>query len=156
MFTVKRVEPDRRRWWRLIWYYTVVIQVIWRSGFSKISHFLELILMEHIDTKNSLDSKLHIYFICSIGIRSRNWVVQVCFQAAFCNFAIFRLEIYLVLYWIQQPKISQILLFHWIVWYKKLLTKDIDLLNSAWKEMVLLFRISKFITSSINGLTNLF
>ena len=42
------------------------------------------------------------------------------------------------------------------VWYKKPLTKDIDLLNSAGKEMVLLFRISKFITSSINGLTNLF
>ena len=29
--------------------------------------------MEHVGMKNSLDSKLQIYLIYSIGIRSRNW-----------------------------------------------------------------------------------
>ena len=38
---------------------------------STISRFLVRILMEHIDIKNSLDSKLQIYSICSIRIRSR-------------------------------------------------------------------------------------
>ena len=38
---------------------------------SKISHFLDGILIEHIDTKSSVDSKLQIYSICSIRIRSR-------------------------------------------------------------------------------------
>ena len=38
------------------------------SGFSKIFHFLERVLTEHIELKNSLDSKLQIYFICSIRI----------------------------------------------------------------------------------------
>ena len=37
-----------------------------RRGFLKISQFLELILTEHIDVKNSLVSKLQIYYICSI------------------------------------------------------------------------------------------
>ena len=40
-------------------------------GFSKISHFLGRVLIEHIDMKNSLDSKLQIYSICSIRTRSR-------------------------------------------------------------------------------------
>ena len=38
---------------------------------SKISHFLDGILIEHIDTKSSVDSKLQIYSICSIRTRSR-------------------------------------------------------------------------------------
>ena len=37
-----------------------------------ISRFLEVILMEHIDMKSSLESKLQIGYICSIRIRSRN------------------------------------------------------------------------------------
>ena len=37
-----------------------------------ISRFIEVILIEHIDTKGSLDSKLQIDYICSIRIRSRN------------------------------------------------------------------------------------
>ena len=41
-------------------------------GFSKISHFLERILMEHIDMKNSLDSQLQIDSLCSIRIHSRS------------------------------------------------------------------------------------
>ena len=41
--------------------------------FSKISHFLEGILMEHIDMKNRLDSKLHVSSMFSIRIRSRKW-----------------------------------------------------------------------------------
>ena len=41
------------------------------GGFLTISQILERILMEHIDMKNSLDSKLQIYSICSIRIRSR-------------------------------------------------------------------------------------
>ena len=40
-------------------------------GFLKISHFLEGILMELIDTDYSLDSKLQICSICFIRIRSR-------------------------------------------------------------------------------------
>ena len=39
--------------------------------FSKISYFLERIPMEHMGTKDSLDSKLQIYFTCSIRIRPR-------------------------------------------------------------------------------------
>ena len=39
---------------------------------SKISQLLERILMEHIDTKNKLDSKLQICYTCSIRIRSRS------------------------------------------------------------------------------------
>ena len=35
--------------------------------------FLERILMEHIGTKISLDSKLQNYSICSTRIRSRKW-----------------------------------------------------------------------------------
>ena len=38
---------------------------------SKITHFLEGILMEHIDIKISLDSKLQVYTICSVRIQSR-------------------------------------------------------------------------------------
>ena len=41
------------------------------SGFSKISHFLEFVLVEHIDMKNSLNSKLPIYFIYSFRTSSR-------------------------------------------------------------------------------------
>ena len=41
------------------------------SGLLKIFHFLERILMEHMDMKNDLDSKIQIYSICSIRIRSR-------------------------------------------------------------------------------------
>ena len=37
-----------------------------------ISRFLEGILMEYIDMKCSLDSKLQIFSSCSIGIPSRN------------------------------------------------------------------------------------
>ena len=40
-------------------------------GFLKISLFLERILTEHIDMKNSLDYKPQIYSICSIRVRSR-------------------------------------------------------------------------------------
>ena len=39
--------------------------------FSKISHFLEQVLMEHEDVKSSLDSKLQVYSNCSVRIRSR-------------------------------------------------------------------------------------
>ena len=39
--------------------------------FSTISHFLERILIEHIEMKNNLDYKLQIYSVCSIRIRSR-------------------------------------------------------------------------------------
>ena len=39
--------------------------------FSRISHFLERTLMEYVDIKNRLDSKLDIYCIYSIRIRSR-------------------------------------------------------------------------------------
>ena len=42
------------------------------TGFSKIFRFLERILMDHIEMKNSLESMLQIDLICSIGIRSRN------------------------------------------------------------------------------------
>ena len=41
------------------------------AGVSKISRFLERILMEHIDMNNSLDSKLQTYPMCSIRTRSR-------------------------------------------------------------------------------------
>ena len=41
------------------------------SGSSKISHFLERIRMEHIDSKVSSDCKLQISSICSIRNRSR-------------------------------------------------------------------------------------
>ena len=40
------------------------------GGFSTISQFLERILMEHIDIKNSLDFRLKICCICSLRIRS--------------------------------------------------------------------------------------
>ena len=40
--------------------------------FSAISRFLERILMEHIESKNSVESKLQINSICSIRIQSRN------------------------------------------------------------------------------------
>ena len=51
----------------------VILGIYWLEicSFSKISHFLERILMEHIDMKNSLDSKLQVYSMCSIRIRSR-------------------------------------------------------------------------------------
>ena len=41
-------------------------------SFSKITHFQERILMEYIDKKNSLDSKLEVCSICSFRNRSRN------------------------------------------------------------------------------------
>ena len=43
--------------------------------FSKISWFVEGILIEHIDTKAGSDSKLQIFFICSIRISPRKWVI---------------------------------------------------------------------------------
>ena len=50
---------------------------IWRvlrfCGFSEKSHFLEQILMEHIDVKNSLNSKLKICSMCFIRTRSGKW-----------------------------------------------------------------------------------
>ena len=39
--------------------------------FFKISYFLERIRIEHVEMKNSLDSKLQINSTCSIRIRSR-------------------------------------------------------------------------------------
>ena len=39
--------------------------------FSKISYFLERVLVEHIDMKDSLDSSLQTCSLCSIRIRSR-------------------------------------------------------------------------------------
>ena len=39
--------------------------------FFKISHLLEQILMEYVDMKNSLDSRLQICSICSVKIRPR-------------------------------------------------------------------------------------
>ena len=39
--------------------------------FFKISHLLERVLMEHIDMKNNLDSKLQLYSVYSIRILSR-------------------------------------------------------------------------------------
>ena len=41
-------------------------------SFSKITHFLERILMEHIETKISLESKQQIESMCSSRIWSRN------------------------------------------------------------------------------------
>ena len=52
-----------------------ILQMDWNyaaSFLSKISHFLERILMEHIDKKNSLDSKQQVCRIYFIEIRSRN------------------------------------------------------------------------------------
>ena len=43
-----------------------------RSSFSRISYFLERILMEHIELNCSLDSELTFISICSIKIPSRN------------------------------------------------------------------------------------
>ena len=54
--------------------YTVNLHKV-STSFSTISWFLEGILMQHVDMKLSLDSKLQIDFICSIGIRSRNRVI---------------------------------------------------------------------------------
>ena len=42
------------------------------SDFSMISHFLERILIEHINMKNSLDFKLQVCSMCFIRIRSKN------------------------------------------------------------------------------------
>ena len=42
-----------------------------KSPFSQISRFLERILMEHIQMKNSLESQLQTDSICSIRIRSK-------------------------------------------------------------------------------------
>ena len=47
------------------------VQVLSGYGFSKISYFLERILMEHIDMKNSVHFELQISLICSIRIRFR-------------------------------------------------------------------------------------
>ena len=44
----------------------------WKLVAAWLSPFLELILMEHIDIKHSLESKLQIGFICFIRIRSIN------------------------------------------------------------------------------------
>ena len=41
-------------------------------GFSMFFRFLEGILMEHIDMKSSLDSKLQVCCTCSSRIPSRN------------------------------------------------------------------------------------
>ena len=55
----------------------VILGIYWLEicSFSKISHFLERILMEHIDMKNSLDSKLQIHPLCSIRIPFRKRVI---------------------------------------------------------------------------------
>ena len=41
------------------------------AAFLRMSQFLERVLMKHKGIKNSLASKLKIYFICSIRTRSR-------------------------------------------------------------------------------------
>ena len=43
------------------------------SCFKKIFRFLEWILTEHIENKNSLESKLQMDSFCSVRIRSRIW-----------------------------------------------------------------------------------
>ena len=43
--------------------------------FLAISQFLERTLIDHIDMKNRLDSKLQFCYICSIEILSRKWDV---------------------------------------------------------------------------------
>ena len=42
------------------------------EGKSRFSRFLEEVLMEHIDMKNSLESELQIYSLCSMRNPSRN------------------------------------------------------------------------------------
>ena len=42
-------------------------------GFSKITHFLERILMEHKELICSLEPKLTLVSICSIGILTWKW-----------------------------------------------------------------------------------
>ena len=46
------------------------------SGFPKISHFLEQILIEHIGMINSLGAKLQIYSLSSIRVRSRKYDIS--------------------------------------------------------------------------------
>ena len=69
------------------WYVDVVLQLIRIAGdyvsdevwhrvvqvISRISPFLERILMEHIDSICSLDSELFFISICSVRIRHRKW-----------------------------------------------------------------------------------
>ena len=45
------------------------------NGFWLITQFQEQIPMEHIDMKNSLDSKLQVYSICSIRVNFSNLVI---------------------------------------------------------------------------------
>ena len=49
----------------------VSISSIQWLDFWRISRALELIVLEHIDMENSLESKLQVYSICSIRLRSR-------------------------------------------------------------------------------------
>ena len=57
---------------RFTFYQGVISCRVEHSGFSRISPFLEGIRMEHIDMKNSLDSKVQVYFICSVKNLSGN------------------------------------------------------------------------------------
>ena len=72
---IEFAEYDRTKAsrWSLFSYVSHVSKIITNRccGFSNISHFLERILMEHIDMKNSLDSMLQLYSIYSIRTRSR-------------------------------------------------------------------------------------
>ena len=53
-------------------YYQVILFVDWWIGKSTITRFLERILMKHIESICSLESKLFFDSICSIRIRSRS------------------------------------------------------------------------------------
>ena len=53
------------------------------SRFSSVSQFLERVLMEHIESICSLESKLTFMSICSIRIPSRNRDISAYFQLTF-------------------------------------------------------------------------
>ena len=47
-----------------------VAEIIRSLGSSSITQFVEGILMEHVDMKNSMDSGLQVYFLCFVKVRS--------------------------------------------------------------------------------------
>ena len=70
--TTTTSEPSPFRWpFTFIPIAAIERCITW--GFLRITYFLEQILMEHVDMKGSLDSKLQIDSVCPIRIPSRNW-----------------------------------------------------------------------------------
>ena len=97
-----RSTPDVCFWVVLL----VLKNVKMRCPALEISHFIDRILMAHIDIKRSLESKLQMYVVYSTRIRSRKWIIFEILQQLNFNPSVTDVQILKIPSVLHEPTIS--------------------------------------------------